>query len=137
MADEIEFPPVAVVEEPLDLIRLFLDERIYVKMRNGRELRGRFHAYDQHVNMCWDRQGDRRIFRAVKTGKRYPFPLSEKIAGLVPAVKFVKKYSGRIRPKYYDYQNFWLHNISKNKFKISIWRKMQMYILDVHILLES
>ena len=26
------------VEEPLDLIRLSLDERIYVKMRNDREL---------------------------------------------------------------------------------------------------
>ena len=41
MADEIEAPPVAAVEEPLDLIRLSLDERIYVKMRNERELRGR------------------------------------------------------------------------------------------------
>ena len=41
MADEIEIPPVAVVEEPLDLIRLFLDEKIYVKMRNERELRGK------------------------------------------------------------------------------------------------
>ncbi|XP_015350587.1 U6 snRNA-associated Sm-like protein LSm3 [Marmota marmota marmota] len=39
------------VEEPLDLIRLSLDERIYVKMRNDRELRGRLHAYDQHLNM--------------------------------------------------------------------------------------
>ena len=39
------------VEEPLDLIRLSLDERIYVKMRNERELRGRLHAYDQHLNM--------------------------------------------------------------------------------------
>jgi hypothetical protein len=28
------------VEEPLDLIRLSLDERIYVKCRGGRELRG-------------------------------------------------------------------------------------------------
>uniref|UniRef100_A0A8C5P1P8 U6 snRNA-associated Sm-like protein LSm3 n=1 Tax=Jaculus jaculus TaxID=51337 RepID=A0A8C5P1P8_JACJA len=34
-------------EEPPDLIRLSLDERIYVKMRNDREL----HAYDQHLNM--------------------------------------------------------------------------------------
>ena len=41
MADEIEFPPVAVVEEPLDLIRLFLDERIYVKMRNERRAVGK------------------------------------------------------------------------------------------------
>uniref|UniRef100_A0A8C2LT31 U6 snRNA-associated Sm-like protein LSm3 n=1 Tax=Cricetulus griseus TaxID=10029 RepID=A0A8C2LT31_CRIGR len=39
------------VEEPTDLIRLSLEERIYVKMRNNRELRGRLHAYDQHLNM--------------------------------------------------------------------------------------
>ncbi|XP_042812493.1 U6 snRNA-associated Sm-like protein LSm3 [Panthera pardus] len=39
------------VEEPLDLIKLSLDERIYVKMKNNRELRGRLHAYDQHLNM--------------------------------------------------------------------------------------
>lgn len=32
------------VEEPLDLIRLSLDERIYVKMRNDRELRGRLNV---------------------------------------------------------------------------------------------
>jgi len=35
---------VNTVEEPLDLIRLSLDERIYVKMRNDRELRGRLHV---------------------------------------------------------------------------------------------
>ena len=39
------------VEQPLDLIRLSLDERIYVKCRNGRELRGKLHAFDQHVNL--------------------------------------------------------------------------------------
>ncbi|XP_032282349.1 U6 snRNA-associated Sm-like protein LSm3 [Phoca vitulina] len=39
------------VEEPLDLIRLSLDEYIYVKMRNDRELQGRLHAYEQHLNM--------------------------------------------------------------------------------------
>ena len=32
------------VEEPLDLIRLSLDERVYVKMRNERELKGRLHV---------------------------------------------------------------------------------------------
>ncbi|EGF79053.1 hypothetical protein BATDEDRAFT_90185 [Batrachochytrium dendrobatidis JAM81] len=37
--------------EPLDLVRLSLDERIYVKMRGDRELRGKLHAYDQHMNM--------------------------------------------------------------------------------------
>ncbi|GFH54824.1 hypothetical protein CTEN210_11300 [Chaetoceros tenuissimus] len=39
------------MEEPLDLIRLSIDERIYVKCRNDRELRGKLHAYDQHLNM--------------------------------------------------------------------------------------
>ncbi|XP_056147381.1 U6 snRNA-associated Sm-like protein LSm3 [Lampris incognitus] len=39
------------VEEPLDLIKLSLDERIYVKMRNDRERRGRLHAYNHHLNM--------------------------------------------------------------------------------------
>ncbi len=34
----------ASVEEPLDLIRLSLDERIYVKMRNERELKGRLNV---------------------------------------------------------------------------------------------
>ncbi|KAK7795173.1 hypothetical protein U0070_023243 [Myodes glareolus] len=39
------------IEEPLDLIRLNLEERIYVKMRNDQELLDRFHAYDQHLTM--------------------------------------------------------------------------------------
>ena len=32
---------LSVIEEPLDLVRLSLDERIYVKMRNDREITGR------------------------------------------------------------------------------------------------
>ena len=35
----------------MDLIRLSLDERIYVKCRGERELRGKLHAYDQHMNL--------------------------------------------------------------------------------------
>jgi len=34
-----------------DLIRLSLDERIFVKCRGGIEIRGKLHAYDQHLNM--------------------------------------------------------------------------------------
>ena len=66
----------ATVKEPLDLIRLSLDENIYVKLRHDREIKGRLHvgvcllgvsdtihaygaerccgvrqAYDQHLNM--------------------------------------------------------------------------------------
>ncbi|KAK9737437.1 LSM domain [Popillia japonica] len=51
MAEELDNIPPITVKEPLDLVRLSLDERIYVKMRNDRELRGRLHAYDQHMNM--------------------------------------------------------------------------------------
>ena len=36
--------PTVTVEEPLDLIKLSLDERIKVKMRNERELKGRLHV---------------------------------------------------------------------------------------------
>ena len=39
------------MEEPLDLIRLSIDKRVYVKCRNDRELRGKLHAFDQHLNM--------------------------------------------------------------------------------------
>ncbi|GAB5036723.1 u6 snrna-associated sm-like protein lsm3 [Nannochloropsis oceanica] len=39
------------VDEPLDLIRLSLDERVYVKCRGERELRGKLHAFDRHLNM--------------------------------------------------------------------------------------
>ena len=34
----------SAVEEPLDLVRLSLDERVYVKMRNDRELKGKLHV---------------------------------------------------------------------------------------------
>ncbi|RUP47946.1 hypothetical protein BC936DRAFT_145146, partial [Jimgerdemannia flammicorona] len=60
MSDVVPAPTTAVpapapetnaVEEPLDLVRLSLDERIYVKLRGDRELRGKLHAYDGHLNM--------------------------------------------------------------------------------------
>ncbi|KAJ3277225.1 U4/U6-U5 snRNP complex subunit lsm3, partial [Blyttiomyces sp. JEL0837] len=44
-------PTDGAIGEPLDLVRLSLDERIYVKMRGDRELKGRLHAYDQHMNL--------------------------------------------------------------------------------------
>jgi U6 snRNA-associated Sm-like protein LSm3 len=62
---EAENATGGIVEEPLDLIRLSLDEVIFVKLRGDRELRGRLHvrfkfllddlyqkqAFDQHLNM--------------------------------------------------------------------------------------
>ena len=35
----------------MDLIRLSIDERIYVKCQGDREGRGKRHAYDNHLNM--------------------------------------------------------------------------------------
>jgi U6 snRNA-associated Sm-like protein LSm3 len=39
------------VNTPLDLIRLSIDEKVLVKCRGDRELRGRLHAFDQHMNL--------------------------------------------------------------------------------------
>lgn len=59
MADDKDQQQTArPVEEPLDLIRLSMDERIYVKMRNDRELWGRVHAYGQHLNMTLGDAGE-------------------------------------------------------------------------------
>ncbi|KAJ4462963.1 putative LSM3; U6 small nuclear RNA and mRNA degradation associated [Paratrimastix pyriformis] len=44
-------PEVETVREPLDLIRLSIGEKIYVKLRSDRELRGTLHAYDSHLNL--------------------------------------------------------------------------------------
>ncbi|EME86844.1 uncharacterized protein MYCFIDRAFT_49442 [Pseudocercospora fijiensis CIRAD86] len=39
------------VNEPLDLVRLSLNETVFVKLRGDRELQGRLHAYDSHCNL--------------------------------------------------------------------------------------
>ncbi|RKU46909.1 U4/U6-U5 snRNP complex subunit lsm3 [Coniochaeta pulveracea] len=41
----------ANVSEPLDLVRLLLDEFVFVKLRGDRELKGRLCAYDSHCNL--------------------------------------------------------------------------------------
>ncbi len=41
---------ISAVEEPLDLVRLSLDERVFVKMRNDRELKGKLHVSE---NWCF------------------------------------------------------------------------------------
>ncbi|CBQ70657.1 probable LSM3-U6 snRNA-associated Sm-like protein [Sporisorium reilianum SRZ2] len=43
--------PLGSVTEPFDLIRLSISERVYVKLRGDRELRGTLHAYDGHMNL--------------------------------------------------------------------------------------
>ncbi|KAI9217866.1 like-Sm ribonucleoprotein [Blastocladiella britannica] len=43
--------PASAVATPLDLIKISLDETVLVKLRGNRELLGRLHAYDDHMNM--------------------------------------------------------------------------------------
>ncbi|TID18380.1 putative U6 snRNA-associated Sm-like protein LSm3 [Venturia nashicola] len=43
--------PTSRPDEPLDLVRLCLDEIVFVKLRGDRELQGRLHAYDSHCNL--------------------------------------------------------------------------------------
>ncbi|KZP00235.1 Sm-like ribonucleo protein [Calocera viscosa TUFC12733] len=41
----------AQVQEPFDLVRLSLSERVFVKLKGERSLVGVLHAYDGHMNM--------------------------------------------------------------------------------------
>ena len=50
MAEE-EAAATVAVEEPLDLVRYSLDERVFVKMRNDRELRGKLHVSSRVVSV--------------------------------------------------------------------------------------
>lgn len=47
MADVDESGAGAPVNEPLDLVRLSLDEIVFVKLRGDRELKGRLHVSRQ------------------------------------------------------------------------------------------
>ncbi|TRM68099.1 hypothetical protein BD626DRAFT_450405 [Schizophyllum amplum] len=39
------------IQEPFDLIRLSLSERVFVKLRGDRQVEGILHAYDGHMNL--------------------------------------------------------------------------------------
>ncbi|KAG5648909.1 Sm-like protein lsm3b [Asterophora parasitica] len=43
--------PSSGIQEPFDLIRLSLSERVFVKLRGDREITGILHAYDGHMNL--------------------------------------------------------------------------------------
>lgn len=42
---------MARIVKPIDLVRLSLDEVVLVKCRGDRDLRGRLHAFDEHLNL--------------------------------------------------------------------------------------
>ncbi|KAH9894477.1 hypothetical protein C8Q73DRAFT_518944 [Cubamyces lactineus] len=52
VACDIDMDPASNgIQEPFDLIRLSLSERVFVKLRGDRELTGVLHAYDGHMNL--------------------------------------------------------------------------------------
>lgn len=44
-----------VVEQPLDLVRLAIDEVVRVQMRGDRQLRGKLHVRSHAINIRGDR----------------------------------------------------------------------------------
>jgi hypothetical protein len=63
------------VKEPLDLVRLSLDERIYVKLRGEREIRGRLHVSVSLVH--------RPLHCARAASRRHALALAHAARGLV------------------------------------------------------
>lgn len=44
---EVEDPSANPVNEPLDLVRLSLNEVVFIKLRGDRELKGRLHVSEE------------------------------------------------------------------------------------------
>mmetsp|Transcript_2907 Transcript_2907/g.2401 ORF Transcript_2907/g.2401 Transcript_2907/m.2401 type:complete len:94 (-) Transcript_2907:28-309(-) len=66
------------IDEPFDLIRLSLDERIQVKCRGDRYLRGRLVAYDSHLNMVLS-DVEEVIEPTVREGEKPPRPVRREL----------------------------------------------------------
>ncbi|KAL7673622.1 hypothetical protein ACOME3_008475 [Neoechinorhynchus agilis] len=50
-ADKYDAQMQLGITQPIDLLRISIDMFVLVKMRNNRELRGKLHAFDLHLNM--------------------------------------------------------------------------------------
>ncbi|KAI9740249.1 MAG: U4/U6-U5 snRNP complex subunit lsm3 [Cirrosporium novae-zelandiae] len=104
---EVEDSGLASASEPLDLVRLSLDEVVFVKLRGDRELKGRLHAYDSHCNMVLgdveetiyiieeDEEGE-------ETVKVCPLPLSSIVVACSPAIDYQKTVRDAVRARF-DY----------------------------------
>jgi len=42
---------VSITQKPLDLLSKSLDQRVLIKLKGGRELRGKLRGFDQHMNL--------------------------------------------------------------------------------------
>ncbi|KAF2216366.1 hypothetical protein CERZMDRAFT_109279 [Cercospora zeae-maydis SCOH1-5] len=81
------------VNEPLDLVRLSLNETVFVKLRGDRELAGRLHAYDSHCNLVlgdvtetvyvWDEEDEENV-RTVKKQSEMLFVRGDSVVLISP-----------------------------------------------------
>ncbi|KAL3460389.1 hypothetical protein BJX64DRAFT_290380 [Aspergillus heterothallicus] len=83
------------VSEPLDLVRLSLDEIVFVKLRGDRELKGRLHAYDSHCNLVLgdveetifvveDDENNQEIIRTIKKQEEMLFVRGDSVVLISP-----------------------------------------------------
>ncbi|MHA1377679.1 MAG: LSM domain-containing protein [Candidatus Helarchaeota archaeon] len=42
---------MSITQKPLDLLSKSLDQRVLIKLKGGRELRGKLRGFDQHMNL--------------------------------------------------------------------------------------
>ncbi|GAA5924875.1 U6 snRNA-associated Sm-like protein LSm3 [Sporobolomyces koalae] len=89
----------AGVTEPFDLVRVSLSERIFVKLRGDRELRGVLHAYDGHMNMVLsdveetvylvdlDQQTQQNVVRTVKRNSDMLFVRGDGVVLVAPPAR--------------------------------------------------
>ncbi|TNY23412.1 hypothetical protein DMC30DRAFT_414278 [Rhodotorula diobovata] len=89
----------AQIAEPFDLIRVSLSERVFVKLRGDRELRGVLHAYDGHMNMVLsdveetiylvdsDEQTGQDVVRTVKRNSDMLFVRGDGVVLVAPPVR--------------------------------------------------
>ncbi|GAA5846022.1 hypothetical protein JCM3766R1_001341 [Sporobolomyces carnicolor] len=87
------------VTEPFDLVRVSLSERIFVKLRGDRELRGVLHAYDGHMNMVLsdveetvylvdiDQQTQQNVVRTVKRNSEMLFVRGDGVVLVAPPAR--------------------------------------------------
>jgi U6 snRNA-associated Sm-like protein LSm3 len=90
---------MSAVDNPLDLIRLSIDEKVYVKCKGDRELRGRLHGFDQHLNMVLgdveesittveiDEETDEELTRTIKRKLEMLFVRGDVIILVVPPAR--------------------------------------------------
>eukprot|EP00768_Dysnectes_brevis_P005789 gnl/Dysnectes_brevis/4329_a5761_969.p1 GENE.gnl/Dysnectes_brevis/4329_a5761_969~~gnl/Dysnectes_brevis/4329_a5761_969.p1 ORF type:complete len:111 (+),score=3.00 gnl/Dysnectes_brevis/4329_a5761_969:21-353(+) len=55
------------LDSPLDLLKISIDEQIYVKLKDNREIVATLHAFDQHLNLVVGNAQETRLITRTNT----------------------------------------------------------------------